>query len=256
MLNLGLVVGLVAVGITAHSLAVLAEGSDYLLDAAGVGVALLAIRLSARPASRARRNGSPTARIGLERLRQILHGRGIPGPGKSPCHGSSWARRKRPARLPATYHRTHGVRYFHRCYSLGDDQLRGVTRHRKGADYTLAAFKSIRAAGPGGYRLFIILDNLPANKTPAIRRWAERVTVELCFTPTNASWANPRRSSYLCHGRLALQPNRAGPAAAGLPALAQRQRPPPRRPGRPAPGRAAVRSERRQRWGHSKPKAA
>ena len=52
-LNLGLVAGLVIVGITAHSLAVLAEGGDYLLDAAGVAVALLAIRLSARPAGRA-----------------------------------------------------------------------------------------------------------------------------------------------------------------------------------------------------------
>ena len=54
VLNLGLVAALVTVGITAHSLAVLAEGSDYLLDAAGVAVALLAIRLSARPAGRAR----------------------------------------------------------------------------------------------------------------------------------------------------------------------------------------------------------
>jgi cobalt-zinc-cadmium efflux system protein len=61
VLNLGLVVGLVAVGITAHSLAVLAEGSDYLLDAAGIGVALLAIRLSARPARRGRLNSYPAA---------------------------------------------------------------------------------------------------------------------------------------------------------------------------------------------------
>jgi len=61
ILNLALVAGLVAVGITAHSLAVLAAGSDYLLDAAGVGVALLAIRLSARPASRARPAGYPHA---------------------------------------------------------------------------------------------------------------------------------------------------------------------------------------------------
>ena len=53
-LNLGLVAGLVIVGITAHSLAVLAEGGDYLLDAAGVAVALLAIRLSTRPAGRRR----------------------------------------------------------------------------------------------------------------------------------------------------------------------------------------------------------
>jgi hypothetical protein len=35
-----------------------------------------------------------------------------------PAHGASWAQRKRPARLPATYHRTHGIRYFHGCYCL------------------------------------------------------------------------------------------------------------------------------------------
>jgi cation diffusion facilitator family transporter len=61
VLNIALVAGLVAVGVTAHSLAVLAEGSDYLLDAAGVSVALLAIRLSARPSSRARPEGYPNA---------------------------------------------------------------------------------------------------------------------------------------------------------------------------------------------------
>jgi cobalt-zinc-cadmium efflux system protein len=60
-LNLALVAGLVAAGASAHSLAVLAEGGDYLLDAAGVAVALLAIRLSTRPASRARPNGHPDA---------------------------------------------------------------------------------------------------------------------------------------------------------------------------------------------------
>src|SRR5579859_7839743 len=58
-LNLALVAGLVTVGITAHSLAVLAEGGDYLLDAAGVGVALLAIRLTARPGRRSWPNSYP-----------------------------------------------------------------------------------------------------------------------------------------------------------------------------------------------------
>jgi cobalt-zinc-cadmium efflux system protein len=60
-LNLALVAALVVVGVTAHSLAVLAEGGDYLLDAAGVGVALLAIWLAARPASSARREGASKA---------------------------------------------------------------------------------------------------------------------------------------------------------------------------------------------------
>jgi cobalt-zinc-cadmium efflux system protein len=50
VLNLALVAGLVAVGLGAHSLGVLAEGGDYLLDAAGAGLALLAIRLSSRGA--------------------------------------------------------------------------------------------------------------------------------------------------------------------------------------------------------------
>ena len=60
----------------------------------------------------------------------------------------------------------------------------------------LAALRSIRAARPGGYRLFVIMDNLAANKTPAIRRWARRENVELCFTPTNASWANPIEAQF------------------------------------------------------------
>ena len=39
-----------------------------------------------------------------------------------PCHGTCWAPRRHPARLRATYHRTHGIRYFHGCYGIGDDQ--------------------------------------------------------------------------------------------------------------------------------------
>jgi transposase len=78
-----------------------------------------------------------------------------------PCHGSAWAREKRPVRLPAACRRTHGIRYFHGCYCLADDQLWGVTRRRKGGDHTLAALKSIRAAQPGGYRLYVILDYVP-----------------------------------------------------------------------------------------------
>jgi cobalt-zinc-cadmium efflux system protein len=51
-LNFGLVIALVAIGVSAHSLAVLAEGGDYLLDAAGAALALLAIRLAARTPGR------------------------------------------------------------------------------------------------------------------------------------------------------------------------------------------------------------
>jgi hypothetical protein len=108
-----------------------------------------------------------------------------------PCQGHCWAPATRPGRLRATYHRTHGIRYFHGCYSLGDDQLWGVTRQRKGADHTLAALRSIRVARPDGAPIYVILDNLSANKTPQIRTWTRRHKVELCLTPTSASWANP-----------------------------------------------------------------
>jgi transposase len=65
-----------------------------------------------------------------------------------PVPGVGWAPRGRPARLPANYHKTAGVRYFHGCYSVGEDRLWGVVRARKGAANTLAALRSIRAARP------------------------------------------------------------------------------------------------------------
>jgi len=37
----------------------------------------------------------------------------------------------------------------------------------------------------------VILDNPSAHKNGRVLRWAGRNKVELCFTPTNASWAHP-----------------------------------------------------------------
>jgi transposase len=113
-----------------------------------------------------------------------------------PCHGTCWAARRHPDRLRATYHRTHGVRYFHGCYSLSEDRLWGITHEHKGGKHTLSAFKSIRAARPDGAPIYIICDNLAANKTPTIRAWARRHKVELCLTPTNASWADPIEAQF------------------------------------------------------------
>ncbi|SOE25044.1 DDE superfamily endonuclease [Streptomyces sp. OK228] len=83
------------------------------------------------------------------------------------------------------------ITYFHGCYSVGDDRLWGVNRRRKGTANTLAALKSIRAARPDGAPIYIILDNLSTHTGADIRRWAKKNKVELCFTPTYASWANP-----------------------------------------------------------------
>ncbi|WP_371528614.1 IS630 family transposase [Streptomyces sp. NBC_01283] len=247
-------------------------------------------------------NRGRTVTIGRERLRQILHEHGISfqrtrtwkeskDPDKDtkldriehvtrdfldrcfafdqfgplsirPCHGSSWARQNKPARLPATYHRTHGIRYFHGCYSLGDDQLWGVTRRRKGGDHSLAALKSIRAARPDGAPVYVIMDNLSANKTPAIRTWAARNRVELCLTPTSASWANPIEAQFGPLRNFVMagshHPNhtvlarklqdylRWRNANARHPDILTAQR----------RERAKVRSERRQRWGRPRPQAA
>jgi hypothetical protein len=40
------------------------------------------------------------------------------------------------------------------------------------------------------------MDNLSANKTPAVRAWAARHKVEPCLTPTYASWANPIEAQF------------------------------------------------------------
>ncbi|MBG6064437.1 IS630 family transposase [Micromonospora ureilytica] len=179
-----------------------------------------------------------------------------------PQHGVGWAPAGRPNRLPATYTRTHGIRYFHGCYSLGDDQLWGVMRWRKGGDHTLTALKSIRAARPDGAPIYVILDNLSANKTPAIRAWAARNEVELCFTPTQASWANPieaqfgplraftlANSNYPNHTVMARELQQylrwRNVNARHPDVLAAQRR-----------ERARIRSERRQRWGRPRAKAA
>jgi hypothetical protein len=108
-----------------------------------------------------------------------------------PIGGCCWAMRNKPQRHRANYHKTCGVRQFHACYSVGDDQLWGVVRSRKGADYSLAAIKSCRAARPDGDWIYVILDNLSAHRGQKMREWCAKHSVELCFTPTYSSWANP-----------------------------------------------------------------
>jgi hypothetical protein len=108
-----------------------------------------------------------------------------------PTGGSAWAPAGHPQRQPANYNKLHGVRQFHGCYSIGDDELFGVVRQRKSAVNTLEALRSIRARRPDGKPIYVILDNLSVHKGSTIRFWAVQNRVELCFTPTYSSWANP-----------------------------------------------------------------
>ena len=182
--------------------------------------------------------GAPRrVQAGRERLRQILHARGISfqrtrtwkesadpdrdakldriehvittmadrcyafdqfGPMSiRPLHGSSWAPRGKPARLRASLPAYPGDPLLPRLLCPGHRPALG---HRPGTQQAPATrsprSSPIRATRPDGYRLFVILDNLSANKTPKIRRWAYRANVELCLTPTNASWANPIESQF------------------------------------------------------------
>jgi transposase len=179
-----------------------------------------------------------------------------------PVGGCCWAQKKRPQRLRANYHKTCGVRQFHAVYSYADDTLWGVVRSKKSAANSLAAIKSCRAARPDGEAIYVILDNLSAHKGKKIRRWCEAHNVELCFTPTYSSWANPaechfgplrefvlNNSDYTNHVELTHRihaylrwrnAHRRDPEILAL----ERKR------------RAEIRAERRRRWGRPAPRAA
>ena len=108
-----------------------------------------------------------------------------------PEGGSCWAQMSRPQRLRANYHKPHGTRQLFAWYSLGADRLYGRIEPKKGARPTLRALKAIRAAVPDGQVIYVILDNLNHHRGPMIRQWCAENAVELAFTPTYGSWANP-----------------------------------------------------------------
>ncbi len=180
-----------------------------------------------------------------------------------PCHGTCWAARKHPDRLRATYHRRHGIRYFHGCYDLSARPAVGCAARAQGRRRTpWPRSKTIRAARPDGAPIYVIEDNLSCNTTPAIRTWAAAHKVELCLTPTNASWADPieaqfgplrmftmANSDYPNHVVLARDLHaylRWRNANARHPDVLAAQR----------RERARVRSEHHHRWGRPQPHAA
>jgi transposase len=173
----------------------------------------------------------PKVRIGRERLRQILAAEGItfqrtktwkesPDPLKEeklsriewcleharertfafdefgpltikPVAGAAWAPRGRPQRLRANYHKPHGSRQLFAYYSIGQDRLWGQVEPAKGWRPTLRALQAIRARLNDGEPIYVILDNLNHHKNRTVRDWCDTNAVELVFTPTYASWANP-----------------------------------------------------------------
>lgn len=76
-------------------------------------------------------------------------------------------------------------------YDVHADQLWGYVRKRKRAREILGALKLMRKRYPAAQRIHLILDNLSAHGTPAVRRWRRDNNIHLIWTPTNASWLNP-----------------------------------------------------------------
>lgn len=240
----------------------------------------------------------PRLRIGRERLRQILAAEGItfqrtktwkesPDPLKEekltriewcltqardrtfafdefgpltvkPVGGACWAPKGHPQRLRANYHKPHGSRQLFACYSIGEDRLWGRTEKVKGWRPTLRALQSIRARLDDGEPIYVILDNLNHHKNRTVRQWCETNAVELVFTPTYASWANPIEAHFGPLRRFVLNnsdhadhPTLAKAIRAYIrwrnahtrdPELLEAER----------HHRALIRSEHQRRWGHTR----
>lgn len=95
-------------------------------------------------------------------------------------------RRRQSSRRICVEHANAELRQWH--------PLQRYTGRRETHDEThlaIATLVSDRAARRDGAPIYVILDNLSAHKGADIRRWAKKNKVELCFTPTYTSWANP-----------------------------------------------------------------
>jgi hypothetical protein len=55
----------------------------------------------------------------------------------------------------------------------------------------LRALRAIRQGVPDGGTIYVILDNLDHHRSAMVRDFCAKNAVELVFTPTYASWANP-----------------------------------------------------------------
>ena len=244
----------------------------------------------------------PRVKIGRERLRQILIAEGItfqrtktwkesPDPLKEeklariewllehardrtfafdefgpltikPVGGSSWSPKGKPERLRANYHKPHGSRQLYAWFSIGDDQLFGNLEPCKGSAPTLRALQKIRAGVDDGAPIHVILDNLNHHKNRGVREWCDANGVELVFTPTYASWANPIEAHFGPLRQFVI----ANSDHADHRALARAIRSylrwrnahtrDPRILDAERRHQARIRSEQQRRWGHPKTRAA
>ncbi len=107
-----------------------------------------------------------------------------------PLGGVAWARRRRPQRMRATYHRPKGTEQFLGFYDVHADCLSGLFRRRKRIVEVSEAFRRLRACYPRT-RLFVIMDNLHnIHDHPRFLALLRRLHIHPVPTPTDASWLN------------------------------------------------------------------
>jgi len=179
-----------------------------------------------------------------------------------PVGGAAWAPEGKPERLRANYHKPHGSKQLYAWYAIGADQLHGTIEPCKGSAATLRALQAIRASIDDAAPIHVILDNLNHHKNRDVRDWCEANDVELVFTPTYASWANPIEAHFgpLRQFVIANSDHPDHPALGRAIRKYLRWRNTHTRDPRILEAerrhRARIRSEQQRRWGHPRPAAA
>lgn len=107
-----------------------------------------------------------------------------------PIGGIAWARRQRPQRMRATYHRLQGTEPLLGFYDVQADCLSGLFRKHKRLPELGEAFRRLRACYPRK-RLLVIMDNLHnTHDHPRFLALLRRLHIQPVWTPTEASWLN------------------------------------------------------------------
>lgn len=106
-----------------------------------------------------------------------------------PRPGGGWFPINQPARLPATFTRTAGVRHMYGALDLATGHMFYRFRDRKRWQEFLDFLKQLRRRFPAG-KLYVICDNFSPHKKTQVRDWCTEHQVDLVFTPSNASWLN------------------------------------------------------------------
>ena len=86
------------------------------------------------------------------------------------------------------------MRHLFAAYDLATDRLYGHIKDTKTRTQFLAFCRYLRSLYRIGVRLAIACDNfsphLTTNRCGRVANWAEAITVEIAYTPTNSSWLN------------------------------------------------------------------